>query len=182
MNGAILPWNLILTWVTNTFHRQKSMPPLLYRTGNLVHTERMSCPTKARCVPSISRLAVAYLCWPFVVNNAERFTVALGFAIGMRILVGHGTERIQVTSNYWIGFDPSYANKVNEPQNKFELYLHLMDVYAMLEPFRLVEYVLFNRLRGMLGFHDHVSLRFSLTVCLYRPAWSCAELQHATCR
>lgn len=45
-------------------------------------------------------------------------------------------------------------------RDKFQFCLQLMELYIQLVIFRLVEYVPFNRLHGMSGFHYHMSSQF----------------------
>lgn len=61
-----------------------------------------------------------------------------------------------------------------------QIYLQYLSSYSNLKIPRLVEYILSNGLRGMIGLQDHLSPRFSLGGCVHRPSQACVRVYHMT--
>lgn len=106
-----------------------------------------------------------------------------GPGIGIRNSASHCSERIRMTSKWWIGLDPSHANKPTrwsqQKGNTLGSDLQLMGSHTKLEIFRITECFPSSRLRGMLGFHNRSSLGFTLTVCLRKPYRTALRDLHA---
>lgn len=112
--------------------------------------------------------------------------VVFGFLISIRNSVSHGNRRIRVTRKYWTVSDSSCVNEIEKKKTttdgkQFVIVYKAQGFVYKVRNIPIGRIFRSSRLRGMFGFHDHLTSRFSLVPCPRRPVWSSTGVHQMDC-